>query len=491
MSYRPLEKKYYGVSWDENTETPSAVCRTGALSGVAVASKPDDSLIPIQAAMRRCVVDDSGNVVYYLDPEDSTKKQGGGAANLDGTDGQVMVECPKFYYRHSYSGTIHTWDISLFPLEGFILHPAFQKDGAVVDFRYPGAYEAVLYDVSESIYSNGLYLPSSATYTVTFGDNGGADDTITADVLTHPFTNLEADDVIVVSGSTANDGTYTVKSATDNVITLETGSLAASTANDECVIQTQKDWTAASGDKLCSISGKAPTIQGTRAQFREVALNRGVGWRMCDFDLVSAIQLLYLVEYASFYSQSMIGAGLTDWSSADWNAWNDLNPIEVTGNSNSDGNHTANVSGGSGVTGSYMSYRGIENAFGHLWKWVDGFNINDNIPYVSNTESHFADDTTTNYTRLEDSAGNGITLPSENNYQITLEQTRRGFLPASVGAGGGSTKYITDYYYQSTGWRVAMLGGAAHAGGTAGFFYWYLYYSSGHASRAIGGRLCR
>jgi len=135
-----------------------------------------------------------------------------------------------------------------------------------------------------------------------------------------------------------------------------------------------------------------------------------------------------------------------------------------------------------------MTYRGIENFFGNIWKWADGFNINNNIPYVSNTDTDFADDTITNYTQLEDTGGSGITLVAVNDYQKTLEQTKRGFLPASVG--GGVSTYITDYYYQNTGWRVASLGGDAYDGGKAGFFFWYLYYSSSIGHADIGGRVC-
>ena len=41
----------------------------------------------------------NGQVVYYLDKEDCTLKEGGDVANLDGTDGDVMVEFPKFAYK--------------------------------------------------------------------------------------------------------------------------------------------------------------------------------------------------------------------------------------------------------------------------------------------------------------------------------------------------------------------------------------------------------
>ena len=237
-------------------------------------------------------------------------------------------------------------------------------------------------------------------------------------------------------------------------------------------------------DKLGSVSGFAPMMDETRAEFRAIALNRGVGWRQQDFYLTSAVQLLYLVEYASFYSQDVIGMGRTELTGG---TWVKDSYIGVTGKSNSDGNATANTGGD--TNNAYMSYRGIENFYGNLWKWVDGFNINDNIPYVSNTETDFADDTDTNYTRLTDTGGGGITLINANGYQTTLEQTKGGFLPSAVG--GSSSTYITDYYYQAAGWQVARLGGVADTGDTAGFFYWTLNRASTYDYVNVGSRLCR
>ena len=154
--------------------------------------------------------------------------------------------------------------------------------------------------------------------------------------------------------------------------------------------------------------------------------------------------------------------------------------IGVTGKSNSKGNGTFSVGGN--TNDAYMTYRGIENFFGNIWKWVDGINVNANVPYVSNTDTDFADDTATDYTSL------GITLGAVNGYQMTLEQQGRGFLPASIG--GASNTYITDYYYQAAGWRVAALGGHAYRGLDAGVACWYLYYAAAGGSVSIGGRLC-
>jgi hypothetical protein len=524
----------YGIMWNENQDE---YIRTG------------DAYLAVHELMKRCILSDAGTVVYYLDPTTSYNREGvspsvagtcdvnatkklsdtgvftGASADyvgryvknttdstyamitakddndtlslqtdifvigeifevctavLDGTDGQVMVEIPAFYHKYSWENGWHKHSVSLTQTSGYTLHHAFQKNGVNVAYRYMSAYEGVLYDTSESKTVNGLYLSSSASYKMSFADNGVADDTITSDTLTHPFTNLEAGvDKIVVSGSVVNDGTYDIKSVTDTVITFETGSLAGTTANDECIIQVQRDWTISSGDVLASVSGKAPMNYGTRANFRAAADNRGTGWRQQSFDLVSAIQLLYLIEYGNWNSQSVIGNGLTDWSAA-WPDWSNNNPIERTGLSNILGNATGNVSNGNGSVGSYVSYRGIENFYGHLWKWVDGFNINDNVPYVCNVDTNFANGTATNYTAL------GVTLANVNGYQVTLEQIARGFLPASVG--GSSSTYVTDYYYQGTGWRVAKLGGSASNGASAGAAYWHLDHSSASAYRHIGSR---
>ena len=472
----------HGVEWDEDDSSPS-LDRIGSLVGTAVGSSPGNAVLPIQASMRRCILNDSGEVQYYLYDGDSTLKEDGSTpANLDGTDGQVMVEIPKFYYKYSYNAATHRhqWWVSDVQLSGYKVHPAFQKNGSEVDNRYMGAYEGVLYDVSNSQYTNGLYLPSaSGTFTA-------STDTIERTVESHPFTLLEVGDKIKVSGTTNNNTTFTVVTPGDQSITVTSGTVTDEVSAN-AVIEIERDWTATTGDVLGSVSGKAPINQGTRANFRAVSKNRGIAWRQQDYDLVSAIQLLYVVEYASWYSQNVIGAGLTNFGSANWTSRNNLNPIESTGLSNGLGNASGGVDNGADGLGSYMSYRGIENLFGHIWKWVDGFNINNGIPYVSNIDTDFADDTTINYTRLEDTDGSGITLPQVNDYQVTLEQIDRGFLPASV-VGGSSSTYITDYYYQGAGWRVAILGGYAYGGGRAGFFFWGLY-SSSLLYRYFGGRL--
>lgn len=394
----------YGVSWNESADT---YVRTGSLAGQPVKQTLSAALLPIQASMRRCILNDAGEVQYYLHATDSTKREDGVlASDLTGGDGQVMVQIPKFYYRYGYASTTHTHEISLFPAAGFSVHPAFIKNGKVEEYRYYSAYEGVGFDASVSAY-------------------------------------------------------------------IDSGCVAATNWSGTTIDLVN--------DKLGSVSGFCPMVDETRAEFRSICANRGAGWRQQDFDLVSAIQLLYLIEYADWNSQAMIGAGRTALSGG---TWTKNSYIGVTGLSNGDGNGTNSVSNGgtAGYLTDYMTYRGIENFFGNVWKWVDGININDNVPYVCNTDTDFADDTATGYTDL------GITLPAANGYQKYLEQQPRGFLPASVG--GGSSIYITDHYYQSTGWRVVLLGGIAADGGYAGAAYFAANGASSYDYPDVAARLC-
>ena len=398
---------YYGVTWNETTDV---YARTGALSGEAIGASPS-AFMPIQEAMKRCVLDDSGNVLYFLDPDDSTLKDNGQPATItDQSHGQVMVQIPKFWYKYSYSAPSHTWEIASQPVEGFTVHPAFIKDGQEVDFRYVGAYEASLYDATA-----GAMVAS-------------------ADIVTSLY---------------------------------------------------------AAGDILCSISGQFPKVNETRAEFRGAASQRGAGWREMDFDLMSAAQLLYLTEYADFDSQTTIGEGRTALSGGSWVA---DSYIGQAGKSNSDGNGSASVGGNSNTA--YMTYRGIENFFGNVWTFIDGVNIYNNEAgaysrlFACNNEANFADDTQTNYEEVGD-----LALLDE--YQSTLSQVMRGFLPLTVGA-TSSTK-ITDYFYTyydnlGSGWvedyRVLLLGGAAVSGSAAGVFCVSANGASSTDGVDLGGRLC-
>jgi len=433
----------YGVSWNEGNSSP-VLTRLGSTAGFAASASPGNNNLPVHRLMRRCVMRDDGGIVYYLDQNNSLVKQGGGASVLDGTDGQVMVEIPLFWYKYSYSGTTHSWWISLNKFSGAERHPAFYKDGSWVANRYIGAYEA---------------------------------------------------------------------------------------------------WTDGS-TKLASVSGQLSTVSQTIGTFRTRAEARGTGWHQMDWYLYNAVILLYLTEYADLNAQATLGAGVTDY--AVWPG----GPQALTGNSNSIGNATGNltlavdkwnastaytlnnecipdasqngytyrvtVAGTSGggeptwpttlgntvVDGAvtwecvrhagYNSYRGVENWFGHIWKFIDGVNIHNSSAngsrlYTAQDYTAFASDTDTGYLLITSD------LAQLDGFEKTMVPTAHGFAPKTVG--GSSSTYVSDYHYTyydnnpDSGWRVLFVGGGENFGSNAGPFYLDSNLESSNATTYVGSRL--
>lgn len=264
-----------------------------------------------------------------------------------------------------------------------------------------------------------------------------------------------------------------------------TGSTYQSGLNYDSNVGAGQNWNTGTA-KLASVSGIFPAVGITRAQARAMAANRGTGWRLVDAYLMWAIELLFLVEYGTFRTQQTIGDGNVAVSAGyPASSGNQTDsPHSEAGKSNSIGNASTNTTNGasSGTRNTaFMSYRGIENWYGNCWNWVDGYNINSNQGYVSNTRANFADDTATGYNAI------GAAMVASDGYVTNVQQEPYAFLPSAVG--GSSSTYLADYYYQASGWRVAVFGGAANDGAIAGGFFWRLGLGSSSAFRNFGARL--
>ena len=265
-----------------------------------------------------------------------------------------------------------------------------------------------------------------------------------------------------------------------------TGSTYESGLNYDNNWTSGQSWSTDTTPKLASVSGIYPAVGITRANARTMAANRGTGWRQCDVYLYWAVELLFLVEYGTFRTQQNIGDGNVSVSTgypASSGTQTD-SPHSIAGKSNSLGNASTNTTTGasSGTRDTaFMSYRGIENWYGNCWNFVDGYNINSNQAYVSNTNTQFADDTATNYNAI------GSAMVASDGYVTNTQQEPYAFLPSAVG--GSSSTYWADYYYQAAGWRVALVGGSVNDGAYAGGFYWGLLFASSFLVRSFGARL--
>ena len=146
-------------------------------------------------------------------------------------------------------------------------------------------------------------------------------------------------------------------------------------------------------------------------------------------------------------------------------------------------------------TVSVPSYRGVENPFGHLWKWTDGCkcmiqSVADgglSQFYVCSTPAGFNDAGITGYELR------GL-LPRTDGYIKEIIMGDNGdIMPSAVGA--GTTTYFTDYFYTNipasgTAERGVLFGGAANDGVYAGFVFSNSNHTASLAHAYIGSRLC-
>ena len=244
------------------------------------------------------------------------------------------------------------------------------------------------------------------------------------------------------------------------------------------------DWT---DDVLASIANAKPTSGltqngATRNGFRTIAAKRGLGWSQETVQAATATELLFLIEYASFDMQSKIGAGVT--TKTDDGA---TSMTEITGATTTLGNKSGQVINTNGY--SVVAYRGEENPFGNIWKWIDGINVyNKNEGSVYIADHGFKDDT--NAAPYSDA---GITICGSNGYVSAFaynEDFDWLFIASEVL--GNSSLPVGDYFWQNkayNGYTVPSLGGTWKSGSGAGGFGWIVADASGYRYRPIGGRL--
>lgn len=217
-----------------------------------------------------------------------------------------------------------------------------------------------------------------------------------------------------------------------------------------------------------SRTGQIPYSDITRASVRSKTKSIGNKFHLYDFATYCAIIWLYIVEFADWNCQSKIGRGYVDNHSSAKNS----------GGTDKMTYHTGSSDGLEGST--TVQYRWIENLWGNVYQWVDGFNANGTTAYYCLDPSKYADDTTTGYTQIG-------TLPASG-WIKDLTVTDNGLLiPKTVG--GSETTFIPDYAYSSSGWLVLSVGGYWNYGSNAGLLYFVASNSSSNSYSSVSARL--
>lgn len=254
-----------------------------------------------------------------------------------------------------------------------------------------------------------------------------------------------------------------------------------------------------------------PVTNLTRDQFRQAARKRGSGWEMYTYNAHKTLFWLFAVEYATLdsqkpfnaqkdangFAQGGLGPGPTQMT--DWTNFNKINPLIPCGYTNEFGNGSGekayvvkNASGGTHATLMANRYRGIENPFGHIWKYTDGANIQVttgdaglSILWTTDDPSNFSDTSYTGYNKK----GN---ICRTNGYAKKMLLGEDGDIVATE-IGGSSSTYWCDYYYTNTSanrMQVVLVGGNADGGSYAGLACVRTDFAPSDAGRDVGSRLC-
>lgn len=399
----------------------SRFIRLGAAAGKSAGADFDNAL-PFMR--KRCNVDDDGVIKAYYGDGDYTE---------DGSNGQVMVYQPAFYYKVvpivlepqatgiGYHSRRIQYYVSGTPHEGFKRHPAFYDgNGNEIPYVLMGAYEACLYDTSASTYIT--------------------NDAQVMDIATDKLSSIA--NVKPVSGSTQN----------------------LTRPNVETLAQNRGSNWHGSTVKIASMSQLLCMIEMGTMNFQS-AIGQGV------------------VSYAAGSGNEASNTGATS------SLGNGTGQATQTTHISSNGTETIDTTSGK----LSVSYRGLENPWGNIWELEYGVNIwgNGNMaggePYVADDFNFAESKRTDNY------EGAGFTVTNASGYISAMGYSTRcdWLFMASETAGNGSLP-VGDYTYVTpnlNGYRIAQFGGGWGGAASAGGFNWYLGDRVGYRDRFAGGRL--
>lgn len=119
--------------------------------------------------------------------------------------------------------------------------------------------------------------------------------------------------------------------------------------------------------RLRSLPNRPTQVSITIGNSRDSSKKNGNGWGLFDFNLLFAIQLLFSLEYGTYNSQSVM-YGFSNGNSGKRSTGDTLKLGNHSGNADGDSNNWYGSNDGK----SSMSYRGIENLYGNIEKWIDG-----------------------------------------------------------------------------------------------------------------------
>lgn len=412
-----------GITMDYKNKTCTRIAGAKNLTAGA-----DFDKFSMYGGRKRCNVSDGGTINAYYGDEGYTE---------DGSNGQVMVYQPKFYYLvcpleydrqetgYGYHLRKANYYVSETQRAGFKLHPAFyDKNGNEVDYILMSAYEGCIYDTSANAYLKNDEQVMDASKDKFSSIAGARPASGVSQNLTRP--NIEQ------MAKNRGEGwhSFGIKTASMEqlLMIVEMGMMNLQTAIGQGVVNLT--WTTGS-DTISSYAGAT----GSTA-----SLGNGTG--------------------RATKTTTYEGGKATDYT--------------VDGKTS-------------------ICYRGVENFWGNIWKFAYGVNIWGNgkmaggMPYICLDFNYAEGKNTDNY------EGAGFTVTKANGYISAMGySTKYDWLFMASECLGNSSLPVGDYTYITenlNGYRIARLGGRWNDGSYAGGFYWNLNDGVGIRNRDVGGRL--
>lgn len=395
--------------------------------------------LPVQSMMRRCLLNDNGEVVTYLHATDSTKTDTGATADLTGASGMVMVEIPEHYRKFEFDGTNILALISQYAL------PGFHKVRKI----YRSAYEATVDRTTSTV-----KLASVVNTTAAFrgGNNTSGWDETYRSLLGRPATSISLTNfrryarnrgAAGLNDKGWNCDLYEAAINTYWLFVIEYANL-----NCQAAFTSELD---ANGYKQGGLGDGVTTLNGTK------------------------------------------------WNT--FNGYNPFVPCGITNSlGNATGVVTYTMPeeyDSTPTTVSVPSYRGIENPFGHVWSWTDGLHVMVQSE-ADGAKSFLYRADNDDPANFQDSNYNGYSQRGE--LQRTEGYVKKilcgeygDIMPKQIG--GSSTTYFADYFYTNVPASGVALsgvsfGGAAIYGASAGLALAFALYAPSRADASFGSRLC-
>lgn len=412
-----------GITMDYKNKTCTRIAGAKNLTAGA-----DFDKFSMYGGRKRCNVSDGGTINAYYGDEGYTE---------DGSNGQVMVYQPKFYYLvcpleydrqetgYGYHLRKANYYVSETQRAGFKLHPAFyDKNGNEVDYILMSAYEGCIYDTSANAYLKNDEQVMDASKDKFSSIAGARPATGVSQNLTRP--NIEQ------MAKNRGEGwhSFGIKTASMEqlLMIVEMGMMNLQTAIGQGVVNLP--WTTGS-DTTSSYAG----VTGSTA-----SLGNGTG---------------RATETTTYEGG-------------------------VATNNTADGKTS-------------ICYRGVENFWGNIWKFAYGVNIWGNgkmaggMPYICSDFNYAEEKNTDNY------EGAGFTVTPKEGYISAMGySTKYDWLFIASECLGNSSLPVGDYTWLTqnlNGYRIAPLGGNWTDGSNAGGFFWRLSDGVGYRYRDVGGRL--